>query len=99
MAARRVRPAPGPLDVALEATPSKSVTHRALLAAAIARGPSRIERPLESEDTLATREGLRALGIGIEAQGDAWLVEGCAGRLPGGAALHLGGVGGRASGS
>lgn len=90
MAARRVRPAPGPLDVALEATPSKSVTHRALLAAAIARGTSRIERPLDSEDTLATRAGLRALGIGIEAESDAWLVEGSAGRFPGGATLDLG---------
>lgn len=49
----------------LEVVPSKSITHRALIAAALAEGKSLIRRPLESEDTEATIDMLRALGIVI----------------------------------
>lgn len=44
---------------------SKSVTHRALLMAALAQGESRIENPLEAEDTLLTAEALRRLGVRV----------------------------------
>lgn len=49
----------------LEVIPSKSITHRALIAAALAEGKSIIKRPLESEDTEATIDMLRALGVKI----------------------------------
>lgn len=49
----------------IEVVPSKSITHRALIAAALARGKSLIKRPLESEDTEATIDMLRALGVTI----------------------------------
>ena len=49
----------------IEVVPSKSITHRALIAAALAEGKSLIKRPLESEDTEATIDMLRALGVTI----------------------------------
>lgn len=49
----------------LEVVPSKSITHRALIAAALATGKSVIKRPLESEDTEATIQMLRTLGVTI----------------------------------
>ena len=49
----------------IEVVPSKSITHRALIAAALAEGKSLIKRPLESDDTEATIDMLRALGVTI----------------------------------
>jgi 3-phosphoshikimate 1-carboxyvinyltransferase len=45
---------------------SKSVTHRALLMAALADGKSRISNPLFAEDTLLTAGALRQLGVTID---------------------------------
>ena len=44
----------------------KSVSHRALLLGAVARGDTRISNFLESNDCLATLNALRALGVGME---------------------------------
>lgn len=44
----------------------KSISHRALMLAAIARGRSRVNGFLASEDCLATLRALRALGVSIE---------------------------------
>lgn len=43
----------------------KSISHRALVLAALARGKSRIRYLLESEDVLATADSLRRLGAAI----------------------------------
>lgn len=43
----------------------KSITHRALILAALATGRSRIRRPLIGADTLSTAAALRALGVRI----------------------------------
>ena len=43
----------------------KSISHRALILAALARGKSRIRYILESEDVLATADSLRRLGAAI----------------------------------
>jgi 3-phosphoshikimate 1-carboxyvinyltransferase len=51
----------------------KSVTHRALLLAALATGRSRVRRPLAGEDTQSTARVLRQLGCSIselDADGD-----------------------------
>jgi 3-phosphoshikimate 1-carboxyvinyltransferase len=58
--------------------PDKSITHRALLLAAVAGGVSRITHPLATGDCLSTRSCLRALGVEVteEARGRAWLVTG-----------------------
>jgi 3-phosphoshikimate 1-carboxyvinyltransferase len=59
----------------IEAVPSKSITHRALIAAALAKGKSLIKRPLESEDTEATIDMLRALGVTITKTHEGIIVE------------------------
>ncbi|MDY0041674.1 MAG: hypothetical protein RBS57_15280, partial [Desulforhabdus sp.] len=45
---------------------SKSITHRALLMAALAEGKSRIKNPLKAEDTLLTAGALQQLGVEID---------------------------------
>jgi 3-phosphoshikimate 1-carboxyvinyltransferase len=89
MAGRPIRPAAGALDAVLRAAPSKSVTHRALVAAALASGPSTILGPLDADDTRATREGLSGLGVDIRTVDGAWIVHGCGGAPPGGGELFL----------
>lgn len=61
---------------------SKSITHRALIAAALAAGESRLETFLKSEDTLLTLAALRQLGIPIEIQKNQIIVSGCGGKFP-----------------
>ncbi len=64
---------------------SKSLTNRALIAAALASGGvSRIAGPLDAEDTQAMRAGLRALGVSVEDNDDPWMVLGTSGELGGG---------------
>lgn len=46
--------------------PSKSMTHRALILAALAEGVSIVKVPLISDDTLATMKVLEQLGVRIE---------------------------------
>ena len=55
----------------------KSVSHRALMLAAMAVGETRIGGLLEGADVLATAQALRALGVAIErAPGGLWHVQG-----------------------
>ena len=82
-----------PLDALVSAPPSKSVTHRALVAAALARGRSTILDPLHSDDTDTTRRGLEALGVEILCAADRSCVEGRDGRIQGGGELFLGAAG------
>lgn len=53
---------------------SKSITHRALIMAALADGPGYVRNPLRSEDTLLTASGLEKLGTHIEWKEDSVLV-------------------------
>lgn len=57
----------GPLRGEIEVPGDKSVSHRALMLAAIAEGTSRIEGFLEGEDTRATAAILHRLGVRIDA--------------------------------
>ena len=59
--------APSALHGAISAPPSKSLTHRLLLCAALARGESVIENVAPSGDVLAMCDCLRALGAKIAA--------------------------------
>ena len=68
------------IDIALEVPGSKSLTQRALIAAALARGSSRLIGPLESEDTLYTCKALMQMGIGVE-KAEKWVVAGAAGTV------------------
>jgi 3-phosphoshikimate 1-carboxyvinyltransferase len=58
-----------PLRGRIRVPGDKSVSHRALMLAAIAEGTSTIEGFLEGEDTLATARILGQLGVQIEAMG------------------------------
>ena len=62
-----VTPARAPLRGTVTVPGDKSVSHRALMLAALADGSSRIEGFLEGEDTLATGRILQQLGVAIEA--------------------------------
>lgn len=59
------------------APPSKSMAHRLLLCAGLARGESMVRGIAPSEDVLATIDCLRALGALIELCGDTARVRGC----------------------
>ncbi|MFG3496005.1 3-phosphoshikimate 1-carboxyvinyltransferase [Streptomyces sp. NPDC047928] len=58
---------------------SKSITNRVLLLAAAAQGRSRVGAPLVSDDTVAFRAALAALGVDVTDDGDDWLVTGLGG--------------------
>ena len=61
---------------------SKSLTQRALIAAALAKGTSRLIGPLASEDTHFTMEALRAMGVSCDDRDpDCWHVEGSGGQI------------------
>ncbi len=59
---------------------AKSFTHRALVAAALAEGESRIINPLDSDDTRLTRQALEQLGVKITAHQQDLIVSGTGGR-------------------
>ena len=61
----------------IEVAGDKSISHRALILAAIAEGTSTIEGFLESTDCLATMRALSQLGIVIEQQNGLVTVHGC----------------------
>jgi len=70
----------GPLDAALRPPGSKSISNRALPVAALAEGESVLEGALESDDTAAMLDCLRALGTQIDTSAAAWRVRGMRGR-------------------
>jgi len=55
---------------------SKSYTIRGLMCAALARGESKIIRPLTSDDTEAALNVLGQIGVGIHQKEDSWRVNG-----------------------
>ncbi len=63
---------PGAVRGRLEAPPSKSYTHRALVAGFLARRRYEVVRPLDADDTRATRDGLIALGARFTAARGRW---------------------------
>ncbi len=79
-----------PLDAEMSAIPSKSVSHRALVAAALADGESEILGALRSDDIEVTVDGLRQLGVSIGAlDPGCWSVRGVGRSLPGAGQLQL----------
>ncbi len=61
----RYRAIPSRVSGTIRAPPSKSVTHRAIVMAALSGGPCRIHHPLRSEDTDATASGVAAFGVDV----------------------------------
>ncbi len=64
--ARPITPLPRPPDVAVRVPGSKSITNRALVAAALAHGESRLEGVLLADDTEAMLVALERLGFALE---------------------------------
>ncbi len=68
------------IDAQIEVPGSKSLTQRALIAAALASGKSELIGPLSSEDTHYTISALRSMGINIDDHDpDHWVVNGTGG--------------------
>lgn len=65
-----VTQAGGPLRGELDMPGDKSISHRAIMLAALADGCSRISGFLESEDARATEDIFRAMGVRIDAPGE-----------------------------
>lgn len=72
----RVHPAAWEGTQSVRIPPSKSMAHRAIVCASLAKGRSRIENITYSDDIRATIAGMRQLGAVIETQEDAVLIEG-----------------------
>ena len=70
------------LDAVVQVPGSKSLTQRALIAAALAGGTSRLLGPLASDDTRYTMDALRAMGIDSDDRDpDCWQIHGSGGRI------------------
>jgi 3-phosphoshikimate 1-carboxyvinyltransferase len=86
-----IEPVVGPLDATVVPPGSKSITNRALVAAALAAGRSTIRNALVADDTEAMVDCLRRLGFGVatgavDADPTDLTVEGSGGRVPAAAA-------------
>jgi len=69
----------GPVELRVAAPPSKSYTHRALIAGALASGTTRIRNPLHADDITLTARALEQLGIPIYEEEEGIVVDGCGG--------------------
>ncbi|MFA9428601.1 3-phosphoshikimate 1-carboxyvinyltransferase [Egicoccus sp. AB-alg2] len=83
---RLIEPLTVPPDADVRVPGSKSLTNRALVAAALARGTSVLEGVLFADDTEAMLTALQALGVGVTVDHDAErvVVEGLDGAVPAG---------------
>ncbi|MCW4048139.1 MAG: 3-phosphoshikimate 1-carboxyvinyltransferase [Candidatus Bathyarchaeota archaeon] len=70
------------LNGSLTAPPSKSMTHRAFILGALAKGTSVIRHPLKSDDTDATLQAIKDLGVVYEITGEAVKIHGGTLRAP-----------------
>ncbi|PIE64111.1 MAG: 3-phosphoshikimate 1-carboxyvinyltransferase [Desulfobacterales bacterium] len=70
------------IDAVITVPGSKSLTQRALIAAALAEGESTLFGPLASEDTAYTIGALRSMGVEIiDHNPDQWVVQGSGGSI------------------
>jgi 3-phosphoshikimate 1-carboxyvinyltransferase len=87
-ATRNIRPALRPVRGTIRPPGSKSLTNRALVVAALARGRTDLRNVLDSDDTRVMLDSLARLGIGVirQSSGVDLHVTGCDGRIPNGEA-------------
>lgn len=79
------------VDTTLAVPGSKSLTQRALIAASLAKGTSKLIGPLESEDTEYSSGALSQMGMKISKEEGYWTVEGQGGIInPSGERIFLG---------
>ncbi len=90
----RIAPPGSPLVGRVVLPGSKSITNRALLLAALAKGRSRLDGALKSDDTRWMAQALRTMGVGIdEPDATRFVVEGTGRLEPPPGPLHLGNAG------
>jgi 3-phosphoshikimate 1-carboxyvinyltransferase len=79
-----IPPSPGPVRGSVRPPGSKSITNRALVCAALARGESLLSGVLDSDDTRVMAAGLAALGMRLDADWDRGTVRvvGSGGAIP-----------------
>jgi 3-phosphoshikimate 1-carboxyvinyltransferase len=77
----KLRITPSSITGEVTAPPSKSYTHRAVIAASLAAGESLIENPLLSADTLCTIDACRSLGAVIELGNKGAKIKGTGGKI------------------
>ena len=93
-AALLLHPAGAPLRGRVSPPGSKSITNRALLLAALAKGTSRLTGALKSDDTAHMAQALRAMGVDVEEPDATTFVVASRGRLqPPAKPLFLGNAG------
>ncbi|WP_053958629.1 3-phosphoshikimate 1-carboxyvinyltransferase [Sulfobacillus thermosulfidooxidans] len=63
-----------PVQGILRPPSDKSITHRAILFSALARGTVRVAHPLVAEDTLSSRRLVESLGVSVNAGPDEWIL-------------------------
>ncbi len=80
MTVREVKPT-GPVHARISVPGSKSMTNRALICAALAKGESTIHNPSDSDDTALMANGLNQLGVLARKSGETLIVEGTGGKL------------------
>lgn len=84
MSSIEVQPAAGPLNARIRPPGSKSLTNRALVCAALARGTSTLRGVLDSEDTRIMLDALSVLGVAVDvdSQQQVARVTGCGCSIP-----------------
>ena len=65
-----------PLIGTIRVVPDKSITHRGVLLAALARGRSIVHDPNPGADCAATLRAVETLGVKVRCQPDCWIIEG-----------------------
>jgi len=65
-----------PLIGTIRVVSDKSITHRGVLLAALARGRSVVHDPNPGADCAATRRAVEALGVIVRCHPDCWIIEG-----------------------
>jgi len=86
----RIEPLTKPFDVTITPPGSKSITCRAYVLAALAKGESKIIRPLRADDTDLLLNALCTLGAEARWEGDDVFIKGVNGRFPRGGSVNLG---------
>jgi 3-phosphoshikimate 1-carboxyvinyltransferase len=84
MSALPIHPVSHPIEGTIRVPGSKSITNRALLLAALAEGPSRLEGALFSDDTRYMEAALNQLGVPVrgDEKAETYEVEGRGGAFP-----------------
>jgi 3-phosphoshikimate 1-carboxyvinyltransferase len=81
MMRREIHPLTKPIKANIRVPGSKSITNRALICAALAKGESVLSNASDSGDTALMRNGLNQLGVLVRKKDETLLVEGNGGRL------------------